>query len=111
MSTDTAQRQARRLANAGQPTPAHILSALNLLADYCEQHGYGAVVLGPDYAPAFLIEHPMAEHARLVDALAAEVDRLTAENKKLQRKIDYLDGPRIPRLEPDDYPAIARLSE
>jgi hypothetical protein len=38
-------------------------------------------------------------------------ERLRAENERLQRKIDYLDGPRIPRLEPDDYAAIARLSD
>lgn len=113
--------QARREANAGQPTHGYILSALNLLADYCAAHGYGCVVVGPDAAPAFLIDHvltrpapppidlaplPLAElcahiaraylpHSPTRQLLAA----YEAQADELRRLRAQIDGPRVPRVE------------
>lgn len=108
---DTPERQARREANAGQPTLDHILCALNLLADYCEQHGYGVVVVGPGWAPTFLIDHS-AEDAARHEATSALRDGIIADLRAQETTLlGLLERPRIPRLEPDDYAGVARLSE
>jgi hypothetical protein len=120
--------QARREANARQPTPSHILSALNLLTDYCAAHGYGCVVVGPDSAPAFLIDHviarpapPPVDWAPPLAELLAHIERvylpgsptrqLLAAYEAQAARLAVLDGPRVPRIEPDDYAAVAKLSE
>lgn len=47
------ERLARRLAHQGQRTPPHIVSAINLIADYCATHGYPCVVISDSGGAAF----------------------------------------------------------
>jgi hypothetical protein len=68
VSTDD---QARRLKHMGERTPAHIMSAINLLAHHCKEHGYPTLTIGASGGAVFHADNILDLYAEALNALAA----------------------------------------